>query len=139
MATVPGSNTDEDDESLDPVLVETTPAYNVEPYKGGGTGTQCSYHQEFCFFCEYPETLESRQVREDDDEDDDDPSIDMVGALKNMINIFTAEGAELVVIVNRLYDRYQTFRDEVVWKNPHTGVVIPRPDWSKEAITRHLT
>lgn len=94
------------------------PAYDLS--HTGGAGPQCSGSADFCFFCQFAGGGGG------------------VGDLKGLVTSLAADGKEVPFIaeqVQRAYD--EGVRNTVVWSRPE-GDDVDEPEWTIEAITRHL-
>lgn len=114
---------------LEPTCVEANvgPVYNHRQFQPGakGGGLSCSSSDQFCFLCSFSSG--------NDSENDD------VSQLNDLIDSLAREKRELPAIVNSVFAIYdQHIKPDVEWLNPHTGMTVSAPFWSKESIHRHL-
>lgn len=99
-----------------------SPAYDLAGRRGGGM--QCSACGDFCFFCEYAETPVEGG--------------DAVGQLKALARELALAKKELPIIVNAVFRAYESgVRQSVEWTRDD-GTVVSAPEWTMEAIKRHL-
>jgi hypothetical protein len=113
--------TDGEAPSFTPTQDAFCPAYDT---RGGSGGPQCSAHGDFCFFCEYAESPAEG---------------DAVGQLKALARELAAAKKELPIIVSAVFRAYEGgVRQSIEWTD-NAGKVVVAPEWSLDAIRRHLT
>lgn len=57
----------------------------------------------------------------------------------HIIQTLASEGSEVATIVNTVYSMYEdNVREDVVTKNPISGMIINKPEWTKSSIERHI-
>lgn len=101
------------------------PAYDLQPWKKKTScrGPQCSSSDQFCFFCVFTEP--------DDQESDG-------AALWDVVRELVSKRKELPIITETVLSIYNKhIKDNVSW-NPVDRDPIDSPEWTREAISRHL-
>jgi hypothetical protein len=117
------------DDGTEDVTVSKGPAYSIDTWTPGrrSGGQQCSQHGEFCFLCSYSPK---------DDGEAEDYWTDIV----DTITAFADEGKELPTITNLVYHNYRhNVQPFISFFDAGTETEIPKPEWSKTAIQRHIT
>jgi hypothetical protein len=81
---------------------------------------------DFCFFCEYSSSENAH-------------GLDHCAELRAIVTALAAQKKELPVIVDAVHRAYNNGpRPLVAWDNSATGETVTAPEWTREAITRHL-
>lgn len=111
------------DDGIEDLHHEMGPVYSLDA-DGAAEGPTCAQKGEFCFLCKFSAT-----------EDKDDPWSDIV----DVITTLAEENKELSTIVRIVHRSYeQNVRGILSYTDTCSGETIENPEWSKDAIRRHI-
>jgi hypothetical protein len=111
------------DDGAEDVFRSTGPIYSLDAH-GASEGPTCAQQGEFCFLCNFSASGEQ-----------DDPWSDTV----DVIQTLAQEYKELAVIVKTIHQHYEAnVRPTLSFTDGAAGVTIANPEWSKDAIQRHI-
>ena len=120
LGTVNTMMTDDGHEDLHRTM---GPVYSLE-VSGASAGPTCAQHGEFCFLCNFSAS-----------EDQDDPWSDII----DVIGALAEENKEIATIVKIVHQNYeQNVRPTLSYTDAAAGITIEHPEWSKDAIRRHI-
>lgn len=87
---------------------------------------KCSFAcADFCFFCEYSSS-------------EAPAGVDYCAELRAIVTALAAQKKELPVVVDAVHRAYNNGPRALVSWESRTGETVSAPEWTREAITRHL-